>query len=163
MSSLLIKGIINLMFLVRWVLRLPCEITENSLLSSAMQLPSFLQTFNTGSHIHQRKGWHLFLFSLSCGRWVLMPPLGENCHPPSYPSSPGEKCQSCRAGIVLGFSYSDTWAWCFLAVRTQVCVLQLHRSTVWVRRCLQQVLPPETPPQLSYHKSLFLFGMCLFC
>lgn len=38
---------------------------ENSPLSSATQLPSFLQTLNTGSHMHQRR-WCLLPFFSAC-------------------------------------------------------------------------------------------------
>lgn len=92
--------------------------TENSLPSSSTQLPSSLKTSHT-SVTYQRGRWHLL--SLLTALWQIgsHPPLSENCHPLSCLGGPGEKCQSCRAAIVLGFCYSDTSAWCFLAVRTQ--------------------------------------------
>lgn len=34
---------------------------------------------------------------------------------------------------------------------------RIHRSTVWVRRCLEQVLPPETAPELVLPQVSFLF------
>lgn len=145
MPSLLIKSIINLICLVRWVLRLSREITQ--------KIPSHPQPLScpaslkppTGSHIYQRRRWHLFLLLLPCGRWVLMPLSGENCHPPSYLSGPGEKHQSCRAGIALGFSFLTLMPPC---CQDTASVLQLHRSTVWMRKHLEQALPPETPLQL---------------
>lgn len=148
MSSLLIKSIINLIFLVRWVLRFPWEITQK--VPSHPQRPScsaFLRP-PTGSHIllHREDSDISFLFLLPCGRWVLAPPLDENCHPPPYLNGFGKKCQSCREGIILGFSYSDAWAWWFLAVRTEHLFfsftgLQCEWEDIW-----SQKPPPETPP-----------------
>lgn len=139
------KNIINLILPVRWVLRLPCEITQ--------KIPSHPHPLScpaplrppTKAATHQR------------GRWQMgsQPPLSENCHPLSCLSGPGEKCQSCRAASPW-FCSSDTRAWCFLAVRTQhpffsFLGLQSGWDDVSSKSCLQKL------HNWSYQKVSFPF------